>query len=309
MKKTLLLLVAVMAVAFVEAQNHGNMNFIGNSTFSASTATQDNVKDTVVVGDGNTSVTLPTMYYKAMSMTLPSIKFIDLQYTMTGSFMTGDMAFVWTKEYADTIITLADGTEKHLKNVSLMVKYTHTTGELTVDVTFTYGFMPFPLNYKQTGYYTVDNAWNLVGRGKETNPYKIYDIADLQAMADNISTTNNGEGEYFLLMNDLDFNNNSFEPIGKSAPFAGTFDGGNHSISNLATNNAKASYSDLFYSVESAVSIKNLTINGTAVATAIKKTVASQEEDKNAVVKVIKNGKLTIIHNNTEFYITGVQKR
>lgn len=302
MKKTLLLLVAVMATAVATAQNHGDMNFIGSSTFSASTASQDNLRDTVIVGDGNTSVTLPVMVYKALGMTLPSIKFTNLKYVMTGSYQTGDMAFVWEKQYADTIITV-DGVEKHLKNVNLVVRYIHTSGELSVVADFQYGVMPFPLHYEMTGYYTADNAWKLAGRGKSTNPYKIYSIEDLQAMSENISAENTGAGEFFLLMNDIDFNNNTFNVIGKDVPFAGTFDGNNKAITNLTTNNAKASYADIFGEITEDATIKNLTINGD-VANAIENVVATQNTEAKTV-KLVKNGKIVILKNNSEYNVAG----
>ena len=211
MKKTLLLFVAAMATVAAMAQNHGNMNFIGSSTFTASTASQDNLKDTVVVGDGNTSVTLPSMTYHAMGMTLPSIKFVNLQYVMTGSYMTGDMAFTWHKEYADTTITLTDGTQKVLSNVSLTVTYEHTSGELSVDAKFSYGVMPFPLHYVMTGYYTVvPNEWNLVGRGTAGNPYKIYDEADMNSIVAATTAGASAEGKYFYVMNDVEYNGKKY---------------------------------------------------------------------------------------------------
>lgn len=307
MKKIITLVVALVATLAAKAQMHGDMAFIGSSTFSASTATQDNLRDTVKVGDGNTSVTLPVMTYKAMNMVLPSIKFVNLKYAMTGSMATGNMAFVWHQEYQDTVIVLEDGvTEKHLKNVDLTVKYAHAAGELTVDATFQYGNMPFPLHYVQTGYYTKENAWNLVGRGTEANPYKIYDTFDLQQMAENINSENNGNGEHFLMMSDIDFENNTFAPIGQNTAFAGIFDGNNKAITNLATNNAKPTYADIFGDITEEAAIKDLTINGN-VADAIE-SVAAEQADEQPAYKVIRNGKLVIIRNNKEYNAAGANQ-
>ena len=284
MKKTLLTLFAAVASTCAMAQMHNApMNFIGNSTFSASTVSQDNVKDTVIVADNNTSVTLPVMNYKAMGMTLPSIKFVDLTYEMSGSYMTGDLAFVWSKEYEDTLITLADGeTQKHLTNVSLKVKYTHAIGRLEVDATFNYGSMPFAINYKQTGYYTVvPNEWNLVGRGTKANPYRIYDAADFYSMADNINATNVGTDQYFLVMADtIDFGGSADVPallpsIGKKAitnvttvayGFNGNFEGNGVVIEgiyhNEAGNNDKGKFNSIFASVDVAGVIRNMEVSG-----------------------------------------------
>ncbi len=272
MKKHLLLIIALVASVAAIAQNHGSMNFIGNSTFTASTASQDNVKDTVIVSDDNSAITLPEMHYNAMSMTLPSIKFVNLQYTMTGSYTTNDMAFTWEKEYADTTITLTDGTtQKQLKDVKLKVTYTHNTGELKVDATFQYGSMTFPIHYEQTGYYTVvPNAWNLVGRGTQENPYRLYDAADYKSMADSCDADNSGKDEYFVMMNAIDFNNGTFTPIAfndqilpKNSPkqFAGTFDGQTYAVKNLTIGDeAKKSVGFISTLAANGV-VKNLTID------------------------------------------------
>lgn len=156
MKKTLLLLLAVMTVVFAEAQNHGDLKFAGASKFGIPSmdAYQDNETDTVVVGDANSSITLPVMYYKTMGMTLPSIKFTNLKYNMEGTYP--NMAFAWHQEYADTTVNvIVDGEaqEKHLKNVTLDAKYTHITQAFEVKVTMTYGSMPFPLTYTMSGSY------------------------------------------------------------------------------------------------------------------------------------------------------------
>lgn len=278
MKKISTLFVALCAMASAVAQNHGSMNFIGNSTFTATlfNASQSTVKDTVIVGDCNTSVTLPAMTYNGL--TIPAIKYVNLAYTMTGSYMTGDMAFVWTKQYADTTITLADNTTKELKNVSLTVTYTHTSGQLDVDATFTYGSMPSPIHYVQTGFYTQDsNEWNLVGRGTAANPYRIFEAADFKSLADNISATNKGTGQYFIVMNDIDFGGNAETPaqlpsIGKAAianitnvawGFNGTLDGNGKSISGIYhtenTNSDAGKFNALFSSLDTLGVIKDLT--------------------------------------------------
>lgn len=92
------------------------------------------------------------------------------------------------------------------------------------------------------------------GSGTEDSPFGIYDINMLQKIDQNL------EADYILL-NDIDasetmnwncdeFGNNckGFEPIGQwsSYPFRGSFDGNNHTISNLYINRPNESYVALF---------------------------------------------------------------
>lgn len=84
----------------------------------------------------------------------------------------------------------------------------------------------------------------LNGDGTESNPYKIYTLNDLQNMNNNLSA-------HYILMNDIDasetsmWNNGAgFEPIPYS--FTGTFDGQNHTISNLYINRPNTYYVGLF---------------------------------------------------------------
>lgn len=277
-------LAAVIATATVSfAQMHSNMNFIGNAEFylpSMQAQTQTAiVKDTVKVhmGSDTQTITVPDMVYASMNMTIKSFDIAGLTYTMTGSYQTGDMAFTWSTSDYSTTTTGTDGQEKAVKVTSMSAKYTHTTGELTLSVDFTYGSMPFPLHYEATGYYTTANAWNLVGRGTQGNPYKIYEAADIQAMAANITKDNKGTGEYFKMMNDINFGGTAAAPvqmpaIGKAGAeaiarvnwgFNGTFDGDNHSISGIYhtinTNSTEGKWNALFASVDTLGAISNIT--------------------------------------------------
>ena len=64
MKKISTLFVALCALAPAAAQNHGSMNFIGNSTFTATlfNASQATVKDTVIVGRQSIVLDSTTIY-------------------------------------------------------------------------------------------------------------------------------------------------------------------------------------------------------------------------------------------------------
>ncbi len=282
MKKIFTLIIACIATVSAMAQMHGAMNFIGNSEFYLPTMKEQTltktVKDAVQVtmNSDYQSITIPDMTYATMGMTIKSFTITGLSYTMTGSYPTGDMAFEWSTDYFATKTVGTDGNEKTITGSALRAKYTHATGEFILEITFKYGDMPMPLTYDIDGFYTADNAWGLAGRGTVGNPYRIFDAADFTAMANNYSTTNTGKGEYFLVMNDINFGGSAENPVQLPAiakdgnisianvtgGFNGTFDGGNHTISGIYHtnngNNAEGKYNALFGFVDQEGVIKNV---------------------------------------------------
>lgn len=282
MKKIFTLIVACIAAVSAMAQMHGAMNFIGNSEFYLPTMKEQTltktVKDDVQVtmNSDYQSITVPDMTYAAMGMTIKSFTITGLSYTMTGSYPTGDMAFEWSTDYFATKTVGTDGNEKTITGSALKAKYTHATGEFTLEITFKYGAMPMALTYNIDGFYTADNAWGLSGRGTQGNPYRIYDAADFTALAQNYSTENTGKGEYFLVMNDVNFGGSAENPVQLpaiakdgnaqiakiSGGFNGTFDGGNHTISGIYhtnnSNSADGKYNGLFGFVDKEGVIKNV---------------------------------------------------
>lgn len=282
MKKIFTLIIACIATVSAMAQMHGAMNFIGNSEFylpamKEQTLTKT-VKDAVQVtmNANDQSITIPDMVYTQMGMTIKSFTISGLTYTMTGSYPTGDMAFEWNADNFTTTTTGTDGKEKTITGSALKAKYTHATGELTLEITFTYGTMKMPLTYSIDGFYTADNAWGLAGRGTVGNPYRIFDAADFTAMASNYNTENTGKDEFFLVMNDINFGGSAENPVqlpaiakdgnaqiaNISGGFKGTFDGGNHTISGIYHtnngNNAEGKYNGLFGFVDKEGVIKNV---------------------------------------------------
>ncbi len=276
MKKIFTLFVVLSATVSLMAQ-HGAMNFIGNGDFYVSnmkeTTLTTNVKDTIVVEmtENNTSnITLPQMIYNGNLTVNP--------FTIKGATWAMDMAtFVstWAEQSFTTTTIGTDGFEKNVSG-TLSAAYIHSTGAFQISVTFSYGSMPMPVTYESTGYYTVNNVWNLVGRGTAANPYKIFNADDFAALAENFSDTNDGSNEYFVMMNDIDFGGSAenFVPlpaIGKkyiknvntvSAGFNGNFDGQEHSISgiyhNRFENNDEGKFNALFSSIDTAGVVKNL---------------------------------------------------
>lgn len=92
-------------------------------------------------------------------------------------------------------------------------------------------------------------------------PYIICTTSQLQRL---MSTTTDWSLSFYL-MNDLDFTSLTPTPIGTSGtPFTGSFDGKNHTVSNLTYSTAIL-YSGFFGYTGAAVSIKNLTLTSISI--------------------------------------------
>ncbi|MGN1374928.1 MAG: hypothetical protein ACI4V5_00075 [Prevotella sp.] len=122
----------------------------------------------------------------------------------------------------------------------------------------------------------TSNAWNLQGSGTESDPYKISSVADFKSIADNISATNTGAGEYFSVTEDINFGGTADSPvqfpaIGKAGitsvtsvawGFDGILDGGNHTITGIyhtnKGNDADGKFNALFSSLGKSGIIRNL---------------------------------------------------
>ena len=118
--------------------------------------------------------------------------------------------------------------------------------------------------------------WGLQGTGTQADPYQILSASDFVTIAEKISATNTGEGEYFKVMNDIDFggsdaNHVQLPSIGKAAitnvasvawGFEGTLDGDNHEIKGIYhtdnTNSKEGQFNALFSSLGENGVIKNL---------------------------------------------------
>ena len=118
-----------------------------------------------------------------------------------------------------------------------------------------------------TDWYT--NAAALENDGTEDNPYEINTAADLAGLASlvNAETSTSFAGKYIVLTKDLDLNNKDWTPIGGIASgkiFKGIFDGQEHTISNLNTEDDYKSNNALFGNAQGTadneVEIKNLTV-------------------------------------------------
>ncbi len=96
--------------------------------------------------------------------------------------------------------------------------------------------------------------------------YLISDVAGMQWLAEQVNTYKNSFAKCnIILAADIDLRGQEWQPIGGSGnPFSGTFDGGNHTISNLKIS-GKKSYVGLF-GYTTTGEVKNLTINNASVS-------------------------------------------
>lgn len=118
--------------------------------------------------------------------------------------------------------------------------------------------------YKISSYATYSDVSDEAAAGQKT--FSISTESELNKIAEWTSGYgNNFNGITLVLEKDIALScdkDNSFTPIGINSPFAGTFDGNGHKISNLYVD--RADKAGFFASVYGA-SIKNLTVEGTVV--------------------------------------------
>ena len=103
------------------------------------------------------------------------------------------------------------------------------------------------------------------GDGTEQAPYVISNLSQFKTFRDNVNAGATYAGKLIKLTNDIDLNNEEWTPIGNSTySFQGTFDGDNHTISNLKItgNNSNAGLFGFTTNGE----IKNLTVENASVS-------------------------------------------
>lgn len=106
------------------------------------------------------------------------------------------------------------------------------------------------------------------GEGTQDNPFQIETAAELAYFAKNVNAGNRYDGEYIVLKNDLDLNNQEWTPIGNARkPFKGNFDGNNHTVTGMKISGASDCVG-LFggctrHNVDSA--IKNITVKNSDI--------------------------------------------
>ena len=102
------------------------------------------------------------------------------------------------------------------------------------------------------------------GAGVAAYPWRIYDATDWEEFADEVSGYSYS-GKYVTVMADIDFNNAAVTSAGTNSShcFGGTFDGGNHTFSNLQLGSSDATSAGLFRFL--AGTVKNLVVDGATV--------------------------------------------
>lgn len=96
-------------------------------------------------------------------------------------------------------------------------------------------------------------AYNSIGAGTPSNPYKICFKEQLHSLAATCGGSATGCGSNYLVLNDIDFGGDSFAMIGSSANnFTGVFDGGGRRIANFSIGGATTDYVGFFRFASSA---------------------------------------------------------
>jgi hypothetical protein len=112
------------------------------------------------------------------------------------------------------------------------------------------------------------NIWGIGedADGSEEHPYLITKCAEMNVLAQRVNNGNSYTGKHFLLVNDLDFGESTFTPVGyftasSSHGFDATFDGNGKTISNMIISDHDASNGvGLFGSLTTNAMVKDLTI-------------------------------------------------
>lgn len=107
------------------------------------------------------------------------------------------------------------------------------------------------------------------GDGTQDNPFQIETAAQLAYFAKAVNEGNWYDGEYIILKNNIDLNNQEWTPIGiYRSSFRGNFDGGDHTVTGMLISNSSADYVGLFgectrHNINSA--IKNITVKNSDI--------------------------------------------
>lgn len=116
-----------------------------------------------------------------------------------------------------------------------------------------------------TYYYQIVEGEDL-GYKEVDGGYEIYSAKGLQWLAEQVNGGNNFSGKTITLTADIDLENAEWTPIGpKANPFAGKFDGGSRTISNLNVNSPEEAFKGLFGRLVDPGTISNINVNNAVV--------------------------------------------
>ena len=105
------------------------------------------------------------------------------------------------------------------------------------------------------------------GLGSPESPYQISTADQLENFRDIVNSENGqqqNKAAHAVLMENINLNNEQWEPIGNSSDkYTGTFNGNGHTISGLYINDSSADYQGLFGYVDQGGTVQNLSVSGT----------------------------------------------
>ncbi len=173
MKQLFTLFVAFVATVLGANAKPGSntpMTFVGKSNFfvtmmgkKAGETTQ--LSDTIIYSGAD--FTLPSMKYN--DMTIPSFKIIGT------TFSGGYAGVTWEDQTFTSTAIDSEGVEKNITGTSLKGTFTHANGiyKVSLEVSFNYGTMPFPITYSIESYYVKEySGTNAVMVGGVYGPHK-----------------------------------------------------------------------------------------------------------------------------------------
>jgi len=141
------------------------------------------------------------------------------------------------------------------------------------------------------------SALMLKGEGTADNPYLVASAKDLESLSAAVNYSGKYTvskkaftGKYFRQTADIDMKNVlSFEPIGfnKTSTFAGHYDGGGHTISNLNVNRRDEAYAGLFGFIEAGGSVSNLTLDSPKVSSTKSQIGALAGQTKSPLYNIV----------------------
>lgn len=161
------------------------------------------------------------------------------------------------------------------------------------------------------------------GNGTIGAPYEIATAGELALLANNVNSGNTYQGTYFKLTSNIDLQGLEWIPIGRgrltagepnaSNAFCGSFDGGNHTVSNFTITTANTAYTGLFGIVYggsiSNLKVKDFVINVTTPTGCLSTVGAIAGTNTGVINGCYASGSITGGGSQTAAYIGGLVGR
>lgn len=170
--KKIILFFALFAFTFCKVfsqPGNGVMTFVGKSVFYV-TMNGQKAGETIQPSD--------TILYSGADFTLPSMSYGNMvipSFQVKGTAFTGGYGgVIWEEQSFTTSVKDSSGEEKSISGVLQKGSLSHGDGiyKVSLEFTFSYGKMPFPITYNVEGYYVKDySGVNSVTVGGVYGPY------------------------------------------------------------------------------------------------------------------------------------------